>query len=115
MLFKTLTIFLVIGAALGSAVPPTFEITEETTLTDFLLHSPVLRSGETFNAGCFDYYLPVIKGHADQLDADFLPGLLRQRLRPDRRKLHLRPRRAQGLRPRLLRIHAALRRRYHQF
>ncbi|KAH8356035.1 hypothetical protein KR200_008190 [Drosophila serrata] len=72
MLFKSLTIFLLIGAALGSAVPPTFEITEETTLTDFLLHSPVLRSGETFNAGCFDYYLPVIKGHADQLDADFV-------------------------------------------
>ncbi|KAH8258072.1 hypothetical protein KR038_005484 [Drosophila bunnanda] len=71
MLFKTLTIFLAIGAALGSAVPPAFEITEETTLTEFLLHSPALRSGETFNAGCFDYYLPVIKAHADQLDVDF--------------------------------------------
>ncbi|KAH8283871.1 hypothetical protein KR054_003891 [Drosophila jambulina] len=71
MFFKTFTLFLAIGAACGSAVPSAFEITEETTLTDFLLHSPVLRSGESFNAGCFDYYLPVIKGHADQLDVDY--------------------------------------------
>ncbi|KAH8338471.1 hypothetical protein KR059_006214 [Drosophila kikkawai] len=71
MFFKTLTIFLAIGAACGSAVPAAFEITEETTLTDFLLNSPALRSGETFNAACFDYYLPVLKGHADQMDTDF--------------------------------------------
>ncbi|KAH8251370.1 hypothetical protein KR032_009753 [Drosophila birchii] len=71
MLFKTLTIFLAIGAVCGSAVPAAFDITAETTLADVLLNSPALRSGESFNADCFDYYLPEIKGHADQLDADY--------------------------------------------
>ncbi|KAH8383009.1 hypothetical protein KR009_006233 [Drosophila setifemur] len=70
MCFKALTLFLAIGAVFGAATPPAFRITEETTLAEFLLNSPTMRGAETFNWLCWDYYLPELKNHADQYDAD---------------------------------------------
>ncbi|KAH8362880.1 hypothetical protein KR084_002251 [Drosophila pseudotakahashii] len=70
MLFKTVTLFLAIGAVYVAAVPTPDEIEAESSMISLLLNTPAMRA-DIYNAQCVNHYSPLLKGHVDQYTDDF--------------------------------------------
>ncbi|XP_034661376.1 uncharacterized protein LOC117896941 [Drosophila subobscura] len=69
MFFKTSTLLLALVALAAAA--PISGIAPSASLIDFMMNSKSLRTATTLNMHCFDWYLPILKGHSDQYEENY--------------------------------------------
>ncbi|BFF91325.1 uncharacterized protein DMAD_09631 [Drosophila madeirensis] len=69
MFFKTSTLLLAIVALAAAA--PSSGIAPSASLIHFMMHSQSLRTATTLNMNCFDWYLPILKGHSDKYEENY--------------------------------------------